>query len=309
MAAWKAGFQTANPDVTVNYDAVGSGGGREQFLAGGVQFAGSDDYLTNQEFNKAKKTCGGDPYEYPVYVSPIAVIYNLPAVPDLQLSPETLASIFAGKITAWNDSAIASENPDANLPSSNIIPVHRSDESGTTGNFTDYLSQAAPSQWTYGQVETWPIKSGEAADGTSGVVSAVKGADGSIGYADASQAGELGKALIKVGSEYVGPTAEAASKVLDESSPAAGATDTNITIDVNRTTTAAGVYPIVLVSYQIVCSTYDSQDTVDLVKGFGSYVVSAEGQTAASTTAGSAPITDAIRQQAQAAIDMISASS
>ena len=309
MAAWKAGFQTANPDVTVNYDAVGSGGGREQFIAGGVQYAGSDDYLTDQEFDQAKAKCGGDPYEYPVYVSPIAVIYNLPGVDNLQLSPETLASIFAGDITKWNDSAIASENPDASLPSSNIVPVHRSDESGTTGNFTDYLSQAAPSQWTYGQVETWPIKGGEAADGTSGVVSAVKGGDGTIGYADASQAGELGKALIKVGSEYVGPTAEAASKVLDESSPAPGATATNITIAVNRTTKAAGVYPIVLVSYQIVCSTYDSQATVDLVKGFASYVVSAEGQTAASTTAGSAPITDSIRQQAQAAIDMISASS
>jgi phosphate transport system substrate-binding protein len=308
MTAWKAGFQTSNPDVTVNYDAVGSGGGREQFIAGGVQYAGSDDFLSDDEMNQAQDACGGDAYQYPVYVSPIAVIYNLPGVDDLKLTPETLADIFAGNITTWNDSAITDENPDADLPSSDITPVHRSDESGTTGNFTDYLSQAAPKQWTYGSVETWPIKSGEAADGTSGVVSAVKGGDGTIGYADASQAGQLGKALIKVSGDFVGPTADAASKVLDESDPAPGASDTNIIIEVNRTP-SAGVYPIDLVSYQLVCSTYDSEDTVNLVKGFASYVVSAEGQQAAASAAGSAPITDSIREQAQAAIDMISTSS
>ncbi|MFL6182485.1 MAG: phosphate ABC transporter substrate-binding protein PstS, partial [Actinomycetes bacterium] len=286
----------------------GSGGGREQFIAGGVQFAGSDDYLTTDEMKAAEKQCGGDVIENPVYVSPIDVIYNLPVDDNLQLTPETLASIFAGDITSWNDSAIASENPDANLPSTDISPVHRSDESGTTGNFTDYLSQAAPKQWTYGSVETWPIKSGEAADGTSGVVSAVKAGEGTIGYADASQAGALGQAMIQVSGEYVGPTAEAASKVLDESKPAPGASDTNIIFTVNRTP-SAGVYPIDLVSYQIVCSTYDSQDTVDLVQGYASFVVSADGQQAAADAAGSAPISDSVSQQAQAAIDMISTSS
>ncbi|MFL6069915.1 MAG: phosphate ABC transporter substrate-binding protein PstS, partial [Actinomycetes bacterium] len=264
--------------------------------------------LTTDEMKAAEKQCGGDVIEYPVYVSPIAVIYNLPGVDNLQLTPETLASIFAGDITSWDDSAIASENPDANLPSTDISPVHRSDESGTTGNFTDYLSQAAPKQWTYGSVETWPIKSGEAADGTSGVVSAVKAGEGTIGYADASQAGALGQAMIQVSGEYVGPTAEAASKVLDESKPAPGASDTNIIFTVNRTP-SAGVYPIDLVSYQIVCSTYDSQDTVDLVQGYASYVVSADGQQAAADAAGSAPISDSVSQQAQAAIDMISTSS
>jgi phosphate transport system substrate-binding protein len=309
MAAWKAGFQTANPDVTVNYDAVGSGGGREQFLAGGVEFAGTDDYLSTDELKTAEDVCGGEAYEWPVYVSPIAVIYNLSGVDTLQLTPQTLASIFAGDITKWNDQAIAKENPDANLPSTAITPVHRSDESGTTANFTDYLSQAAPDQWTYGSVETWPIKGGEGADGTSGVVSATKSGEGTIGYADASQAGQLGKALVQVGGEYVGPTAEAASQILDVSEPAPGATDTQITISVNRTPDQPGVYPIVLVSYQVVCSTYDSQDTVDLVKGFASYVVSSDGQQAASDAAGSAPITSSIQEQAQAAIDKITTSS
>ena len=120
-------------------------------------------------------------------------------------------------------------------------------------------------------------------------MSAVKGGDGTIGYADASQAGALGQAMIKVSGEYVGPTAEAASKVLDESKPAPGASDTNVIFTVNRTP-SAGVYPIDLVSYQIVCSTYDSQDTVDLVKGYASYVVSEAGQQAAADAAGSAPL-------------------
>jgi len=308
MAAWRSGFQSSNPDVTANYDAVGSGGGREQFLAGGVEFAGTDDFLSDDELSTAQDVCGGDAYEWPVYVSPIAVIYNLPGVDSLQLTPSTLASIFAGDITKWSDSAIAKDNPDADLPGTAITPVHRSDESGTTGNFTDYLSQAAPDEWTYGPVETWPIKGGEGADGTSGVVSAVKGGDGTIGYADASQAGQLGKAAVEVGGEFVGPTAEAASKILDVSEPAPGASDTQITIEVNRTPDEAGVYPIVLISYQVVCSTYDSQETVDLVKGFTSYVVSTAGQQAASGAAGSAPITSSISEQAQSAIDSITTS-
>ncbi len=306
MAAWKAGFQGANSGTTVNYDAVGSGGGREQFLAGGVQFAGSDDYLSDDELTQAKKTCGGDPVEVPVYVSPIAVIYNLPDVSDLKLSPATLGKIMAGTITSWDDAAITADNPSASLPSSKITPVHRSDESGTTANFTDYLSQAADSDWTYGSVETWPIKGGEAADGTSGVVSAVKGGEGTIGYADASQAGDLGKALIGQGGDFVGPTAEAASKVLDESTPVSGRASTDLAITVNRTPSGAGIYPIVLVSYQMYCSKYDAAKA-DLVKAFASYVISADGQSAASSAAGSAPISDAIRQKAQAAIDTISA--
>ncbi len=307
MAAWKSGFQSANPDSTVNYDAVGSGGGREQFLAGGVLFAGSDSYMTDDELKQAQKICNGNAIEVPTYVSPIAVIYNLSGVDNLQLSPDVLAQIMAGKITSWDDPAIADQNPDASLPSTKISPVHRSDESGTTANFTDYLSQAASSDWTYEPDDVWPIKSGEAADGTSGVVAAVKGGDGTIGYADESQAGDLGKALIKVGSEYVGPSADAASAVLEDSSPVSGRADTDLAVDVNRTTSTSGVYPIVLVSYQISCSTYDTQAKADLVKAFESYVISKEGQSAAADTAGSAPITDAIRQKAQAAIDTISA--
>jgi len=139
MQVWKSGFQSANSGATINYDPAGSSAGREQFISGGVEFAGSDSYLSDDELQQAQDQCGGPAIEYPVYVSPIAVIYNLSGVDSLQLSPQTLAPIFAAKITKWNDPAIAADNPDATLPDQDINAVHRSDGSGTTDNFTDYL--------------------------------------------------------------------------------------------------------------------------------------------------------------------------
>jgi phosphate transport system substrate-binding protein len=311
IGAWTQGFQTAHTGVTVNYDPAGSSAGREQFIAGGVQFAGSDSYLDDEELAAAEKQCGGPAIEYPVYVSPIAVIYNLEGVDNLQLSPETLGAIFNGDITTWDDPAIAADNPDASLPSDKLTPVHRSDGSGTTANFTDYMDQTSGGSWTGGATDEWPIKgagAGEGAEGTSGVVAAVQNGAGTIGYADESQAGDLGQAAIKVGDTYVTPSADAASAILDESTPVEGRdATTDIAIQVNRTSTTAGVYPIILVSYQMVCSTYGDQDTADLVKAFGSYVVSEEGQNAAASAAGSAPITSSLREQAQAAIDTITA--
>jgi phosphate transport system substrate-binding protein len=143
--AWMVGFGELAPNVTVSYDPVGSGGGRENFLSGGFPLAGTDSYLTNEEgeLDAATEQCGAEPITVPNYVSPIAVIYNLEGVDNLQLSPETLAGIFAGDIKKWDDEAIAADNPDADLPSAPINPVHRSDESGTTGNFTNYLSTVA----------------------------------------------------------------------------------------------------------------------------------------------------------------------
>ncbi|MCY7289822.1 MAG: phosphate ABC transporter substrate-binding protein PstS, partial [Cryobacterium sp.] len=134
VAAWKAGFQTANPDVTVNYDPAGSGAGREQFIAGGLDLAGSDAYLDDEELAAAKERCGSDIVEVPTYVSPIAVVFKLEGVDELNLSPKTVGAIFEGTITSWDDAAIAADNPDADLPSTKITPVHRSDDSGTTKN-------------------------------------------------------------------------------------------------------------------------------------------------------------------------------
>jgi phosphate transport system substrate-binding protein len=310
QGAWAAGFQSANPDVTVNYDPVGSGGGVEQFLAGGVQFAGSDKYLTPDEVAQSKKACHGQTaFEVPDYISPIALVYNVDGVNDLRLSPETAAKIFAGTITRWDDPAIKAENPGAKLPAQHIAPVHRSDDSGTTNNFTDSLHQTAPSVWTWDAAETWPVKSGEGAQGTSGVISAVTNGAGTIGYADASQAGKLSVAKVKVGSSYVGPTADAAAKVADVSKPESGRADDDLALNIDRTTTEAGAYPIVLVSYLIGCPAYGEKSTAGLVKGYLSYVVSNEGQQAAQKVAGSAPLPDRLSRQATDIVSTISAAS
>ena len=307
MQAWVTGFQDANPDVTVSYDPVGSGGGREQFVAGGTAFAGSDSALEEDELAGAQERCGGPDnlIEMPVYISPIAVIYNLEGVDNLQLSPETTAKIFAQKITNWNDPAIAADNPDAQLPDQRITVVNRSDESGTTENFADWLSQAAKRDWTYEVSGNWPVKGGEAAEGTSGVVQAVGAGAGAIGYADFSQAGELGVAKIKVGEEFVAPSPEAAAAVVDESKESKDKGRYVFTFDVNRTTTAAGTYPVILVSYQIACTQYDDANQGQVVKGLMEYIVSPEGQDAAAQAAGSAPISGQLRSQLEPAVAAI----
>ncbi|NRQ48494.1 phosphate ABC transporter substrate-binding protein PstS [Aeromicrobium sp. YC3-14] len=307
IAAWKKEFQTANPDATVNYDPVGSGGGREQFIAGGVAFAGTDSYLEDEEVTAAAEKCGSDIVEVPVYVSPIAVIFKLDGVDELSLSPKTIGQIFEGKITQWDDAAIKADNPDATLPDTDITAVHRSDDSGTTKNFTNYLEAASEGGWTGGTVETWPIKGGEAAEGTSGVVAAVTGGNGTIGYADESQAGELGKAKVKVGEDYIEPTPEAAAKTLDTATPVSGRAETDIAVDIDRKTSEAGVYPIVLVSYQVACQTQKDAATADLVKGWMTYIASTEGQAAAASGAGSAPLSGDFATKVQAAIETIAA--
>ena len=310
QSAWQAGFQGANPDVTVNYDPVGSGGGREQFISGGVDIAGSDAYLSDDEgeLAAAKKRCDNqDPIEIPNYVSPIAVVYNLDGVDKLQLSPKVVAEIFDGKIKKWNDPKIAADNPDAKLPAENITAVHRSDDSGTTKNFTDYLSKAGEGAWTHEADGLWPTKTGEAAQGTSGVVAAVKNGKGTIGYADESQAGDLGIASIKVGDAYVAPSAEGAAKVLEISPRVEGRPAADMAIDLDRTTTEAGTYPLLLTSYLIACPTYKDKATADRVKGYLSYIVSDEGQQAAAKSAGSAPLADSLQQEAKGIVDKIKA--
>ncbi|MEV7230013.1 MULTISPECIES: phosphate ABC transporter substrate-binding protein PstS [Polymorphospora] len=309
MEAWIAGFSSEAPDVTVTYDPIGSGGGRKAFIEGGVQFAGSDAYLKPEEMTAAQAKCGPNGFiEFPGYISPIAVAYNLPSVPKLNLSASVIARIFDNKITKWNDPAIAALNDGATLPDSNITAVHRSDESGTTENFVDYLSQAAPNDWPHEVSGEWPVQGGEAAAQTQGVAAALRGGEGTIGYIDASQATGLGVAAIQVGETFVEYSAQAAAAVVDAATKVEGRTSQHsYAIDLPRDTTQAGVYPIVLVSYQLACTSYPTQEQADLVKAFLSYVISEPGQQAAAQNAGSAPISAQLRTQAQAAIDAITA--
>ena len=310
MTAWKAGFESTNDGATIDYDAQGSGAGRKQFLAGGADFAGTDAYLKDEELTTGKTRCaGGAAIDIPTYVSPIAMVYNLKGVSDLKLSPATAAAIFLGTIKTWNDPKIAADNPGVELPTTAITPVHRSDDSGTTQNFTEYLSAAAPSVWTAKPAQSWPVKSGEAGNGTSGVIDAVKAGDGAIGYADESQAGELGKAQIKVGSAFVAPSADAAGKALEASKPATGRPEGDLALTIDRATTAAGAYPVILVSYEVVCTKYADATKADLVKSFLNYVVSDAGQQAAATSAGSAPLPASLSTQAKTSIDSITSGS
>ncbi|HEX2075438.1 MAG TPA: phosphate ABC transporter substrate-binding protein PstS [Geodermatophilus sp.] len=309
MQGWTAGFAELQPQVTVSYDPVGSGGGREQFLAGGTDFAGSDAALDEEELAQAQERCGGSGvFELPNYISPIAVVYNLEGVEQLNLSPRALAGIFNQQITTWTDPAIAADNPGVTLPDVAITPVNRSDDSGTTENFTEYLAAAAGEAWPHEPDGNWPVAGGEAAQGNSGVVAAVGGGQGTIGYADLSQAGDLGVAGIGVGEEFVAPSAEAAAAVVENSTPLEGRGEHDLALELNRDTTGSGEYPIVLVSYHIGCVEYDDPLTADLVKAFMGYVVSEEGQADAAEVAGSAPISDALRERAQRAIDAVTAS-
>jgi len=306
--AWVAGFQTANADVTINYEPSGSGAGRETFQQGASAFAGSDRAFKADEIKAGPfEGCAtGDIVEFPAYISPIAIIFNVEGVDSLKLDAPTVAKIFSGKITKWNDKAIADQNPDAKLPDANINAVHRSDESGTTENFTDYLSATAESDWTVGAIESWPAEfGGEGAQGTSGVVSAVTNGSNTIGYADASQAGDLGTVEIKVGDEYVAYTPDAAAAVVDASPLEEGRTDHDLAIAVDRKSSEAGVYPIVLVSYLVGCEEYKDAANAELVKAYFSYIVSEDGQKVAAESAGSAPISNDLRSKVQVAIDSI----
>lgn len=308
VQTWTAGIQKSNADLTVTYDAGGSGAGRDSFQEGAFQFAGSDRAFKTDEISAgpwAGCAEGSDLVEIPTYISPIAVVFNLDGVKSLNLDAATLAGIFAGTITTWNDPAITALNDGVDLPATAINTVHRSDKSGTTGNFTDYLAKTAESVWTYGSVEEWPVSGGEAANGTSGVISAVQGGQGTIGYADASRAGDLGTVSIQVGEDFVSYSPEAAAAVVDASPEEEGRAATDIAIAIDRTSTEKDVYPLVLVSYLIGCAEYKDADVAANVKGFFSYAASEEGQNEAAAASGSAPITDALRDQITTAIEAI----
>ena len=312
--AWVAGFQLLNPGVTVNYNPTGSGTGRDQFEQGLTFFTGSDSALKDEEIATPHPNCSpadGPMFEFPIWISPIAIIFNLDGIDSLNMTPDTVAQIFTGEITKWNDSRIAADNPGVSLPNLNITAVHRSDESGTTANFTDTIAKAAPNTWLLngenaGKFEAWPAEwGGEGGQGTSGVIAAIAAGQGTIGYADASRAGDFGTVAFGVGGEFVPYSAEAAAKIVDISPLVEGRPDSMLTYNLDRDTTESGVYPIVLVSYLQGCMDYADDAKAELVKAYASYMLSAEGQQYASDAAGNAPISDALRQKAQAIIDQV----
>ena len=311
VEAWIAGFQGTNPEAKIAYNPSGSGAGVQTFLTGATAWAGSDKALADDEVEQSKSVCTeGTAFDVPVYISPIAVVFNLKGVSDagkhINMDAATIAKIFDGKITKWNDPAIADQNKDLKLPDTAITVVHRSDKSGTTQNFVSYFKDVTPDNWTYDLSENWPNEVGQGARGTSGVISTVKQADGTIGYADFSQVGDLGTVAVKVGDKYNEISAEAGSKVIGDSKQDDTVKgDNRIVIKINHATEAEGAYPIVLVSYDIVCPAYKDTKQAEFAKAWLTYVTSDEGQKAAQDAAGTAPLPSSLKSEITKSIEAI----
>ena len=179
---WFSEYHKQHPEVEINYQSIGSGGGIRQVIAGTVDFGASDVGMTDEQMKQAKA-----PIQLiPTVMGAVVPAYNVPGVKeDLKFTPDVLANIFLGKVTTWNDPAIQKINPDVKLPNQNINVVHRSDGSGTTGVFTDYLSKVSP-EWKSsvgsGTSVKWPV--GIGGKGNEGVAGTIRAVDGAIGYVE-----------------------------------------------------------------------------------------------------------------------------
>ncbi|MEU1517883.1 phosphate ABC transporter substrate-binding protein PstS [Streptomyces sp. NPDC005811] len=304
--AWVKNFTQACSGVQVNYKGSGSGAGVTAFTQGQVAFAGSDSALKPEEVTASKSVCsGGQGIDLPMVAGPIAVAYNVSGVDDLVLDASTIAKIFDGKITNWNDAAIKKLNPSAKLPDLKIQPYHRSDESGTTDNFTKYLIAAAPSDWKYSGGKAWQAKGGQSAAGSSGVAQGVKQTNGAIGYMELSYAKDgLGVVSINTGaSAPVKASSEGATKAVAAAQVVGTGSDLSLKLD--YTTKADGAYPITLVTYEIVCDKGNKAATLPATKAFLTYLASTEGQGILSGI-DYAPIPDAIISKVRTTIDGLS---
>lgn len=303
MDEWTKSYQAVCGDATVNYQPVGSGAGVQQFIAGTVDVAGSDSALKPEEHPQADARCkSGKAIDLPMVVGPIAVAYNLPGVDRLVLDAATIAKIFAGRITTWNDPALTALNAGVQLPSTKIQAFHRSDESGTTDNLQKYLATAAPADWTYGQGKKFNAPGGQSAKGSDGVTQAVISTAGAVTYAELSFAAnaELGVAELATGAaEPVELTTASAAKALEAATvKSSGGND--LTLELDYATKAEGAYPLVLVTYEIVCEQGTPADKLPLVKGFLAYT-SGDGQ-GLLTELGYAPLPESIRAKVAAAV-------
>jgi phosphate transport system substrate-binding protein len=279
MDGWVKEFAASCKDVQINYKPDGSGAGVTAFLQGQTAFAGSDSALKPDEIEKSKKVCkDSQAIDLPMVGGPIAVAFNVPGVDNLTLDAKTMADIFNDKIKTWDDKAIKKLNPKADLPGTKIQAFHRSDESGTTDNFTKYLKAAAPSAWPYEPGKTWEAKGGQSASGSSGVAQQVKQTEGAITYMELSYAGDGVKTVdLDTGAaEPVKATVENASTAISEAKIVGKGKD--LALDLAYDTKAEGAYPITLVTYEIACEKGNKAETLDATKSFLTYIAGEEGQ-------------------------------
>jgi len=291
-------FKTAQSGVTVNYGGGGSGKGRTDLASGTVNFAGSDSPIPPEETAGFK---GKKVLYFPILIGPITVSYNLSGVSSLKLSPATIAGIFDGKITKWNDPAIKADNSGVTLPSTSITIARRSDSSGTTANFSLFLMDAAPSVWKLGSSSTinWPASS-RGGDGNGGVAQIVKSTPGAIGYVDFADAKASGLTFASVknkAGDYIAPSPTAASAA------AAGAT---VASDLTFHAVWSGdatAYPITYQTWDLVYQKQSSATTAKLLQAYLGYLLGAGQQLLPSL--GYAPLPASLDQKAKAQLSMI----
>lgn len=256
--------------ATLAYNASGSGDGQKKFIAGQADFAGSDSPLKDDQIADAKKRCdGNDAWHLPMVIGPVAIAYHLEGVDELNLSTKTVAKIFKGEIKKWDDEAIKAENEGVDLPSDPIEVVYRSDESGTSDNFQKFLS-ASTGEWD-SEGKSFPTKVGTGAPKSKGVADQVAATNGAITYVESGFAEELDAvniAKIDFGSGPVELNKDNVNKALGGVEFSGKGNDLVVDTDKLYGMNGEDEYPLVLTTYEIVCSAGYDDNTSKLVKNF-----------------------------------------
>jgi phosphate transport system substrate-binding protein len=306
MTRFISAYQKACPGQTLNYTSNGSGAGVNEFLSGKTDFGGSDSPLSGDQYATAKQRCGGsDAWNLPVVFGPLAITYNLANVDTLVLDAPTIAKIFTGAITRWDDPAINALN--GSMPSEPIHVIYRSDPSGTTDNFQQYLQAASGGAWNKGAGKTFLGTSGVGAPGNEGTAAAAKNTEGAITYNEWSFAQDqrlfaaeiktsAGPDPVRIGNDTVGRTITGA-KITGQGN------DLVLNLSSFYTPTQPGIYPIVLASYEIVCSKYPDPEVGKAVKAFLQSTIGA-GQ-AGLTDHGYIPLPADLQSKVSAAVNVI----
>ena len=265
-------YEKACDGQTLNYTANGSGAGIREFASNKTDFGGTDSPLVKDdaEYATAQQRCGSDPWNLPMVFGPVAISYNINAVDTLVLDAPTLAKIFNGTITEWNDPAITALNQ--SMPAGPITVVHRSDESGTTETFQDYLEAASDGAWGNGTGRSFKGGVGKSGEGNEGTAATVKNTEGAITYNEWSfaQAQNLftAKILTPADKAPVGISPDSVGKTIAGARVAVAGNDLVLDTSSFYKPTEAGAYPIVLATYQLVCSKYPDAEVAKAVKAF-----------------------------------------
>jgi phosphate transport system substrate-binding protein len=312
MTRFVTAYETACPGYTLNYTSSGSGAGVSEFLGGQTHFGGSDSPLSEEkgEVAKASERCGGNPaWNLPTVFGPIAVTYNVAGVDGLVLDGPTVAKIFNGTVKTWDAPEIKALNEGKALPAEPINVIFRSDESGTTDNFQKYLDAASDGAWGKGAGKTFAGGVGEGAKGNEGTSAAVKSTPGAVTYNEWSYAKSQGLQVAQIvtsaGPEPVVLTAESAGKSIDAVQIKGEGNDLVLDTTTFYKPTEAGSYPILLATYEIVCSKYSDPEVATAVKAFLKAALG-PGQEGLEDN-GYIPVPDAFKTKLSDAVNAISA--